>query len=70
MSAMIFRGKATPAPEGGGIWIISKDMKIMVQAKGEPDKQGSIKIDASKKPKQIDLIGDKQKKNGKWARHL
>lgn len=55
-------GKTIPAPEGGGTFIFSKDKKVVMKEKGKADKNGTFKADASKSPKELDLISsDKDK---------
>jgi uncharacterized protein (TIGR03067 family) len=62
MSSIELDGKVIPAPEGGGTLIISKDMKMVMKEKGKPDDHSTFKIDATTKPKQIDLMGENKEK--------
>jgi uncharacterized protein (TIGR03067 family) len=51
-------GKKLPAPEeGGGAFVFSKGKKAVMKEKGQADRNGTFKIDSSKSPKELDLIG-------------
>jgi uncharacterized protein (TIGR03067 family) len=50
-------GKTVRPPKGEvSIYTFTKDKKLTVRLTGEPDKQGTFKIDPGKTPKHIDLI--------------
>jgi uncharacterized protein (TIGR03067 family) len=57
-------GKTIPAQEGAGTIIFGKDKKLVLKEKGKKDKDGTFKMDASKDPKELDLIGSTDKENG------
>jgi uncharacterized protein (TIGR03067 family) len=51
--------KKIPTPEGESSYTFSKDGKFVLKSKGETDKEGTFKLDAGKKPPEIDLIPPK-----------
>jgi len=55
------QGETIPAPEGAGTFIFGKDKKLVMKEKGKADKEGTFTMDASKNPKELDLIGPKGK---------
>jgi len=57
LMSLEIQGKTIPAPEGGGTFIFGKDNKLVIKEKDKADKEGTFKIDASKDPKELDLIG-------------
>jgi len=57
LTSIEIKGKKTDATEGGGgTFIFAKDNKLTIKDKGKQDKGGTFKMDASKSPKEIDLI--------------
>ncbi|HTU91863.1 MAG TPA: TIGR03067 domain-containing protein [Gemmataceae bacterium] len=63
LASIEVHGKSLPAPVGkGGSIVFDKDGKLILKDPGKPDKIGKYKIDASKDPKQIDLIVSKDEK--------
>jgi uncharacterized protein (TIGR03067 family) len=56
-------GKTIPPPDGGGTFVFGKDKKLVMKEKGKADKEGTFTMDASKNPKELDMIAviDKEK---------
>lgn len=50
------QGRTDPAPEGVGTFTFAKDKKLVRKIKGQPDMEGTFRMDAGKTPKEIDLI--------------
>ncbi len=61
LASLEIEGKTIPAPEGAGIFIFGKDKKLVMKEKAKADKEGTFTMDASKDPKELDLIGGKDK---------
>jgi uncharacterized protein (TIGR03067 family) len=61
LTGLEIQGQTVPAPEGGGTFIFGKDKKLVMKEKGKADKEGTFTMDASKNPKELDLIGPKGK---------
>ena len=61
LSALEIDGKSIPAPAGAGTFIFEKDKKLVMKEKGKKDKEGTFKLDARKSPRELDLIGAKDK---------
>lgn len=61
LTGLEINGNTIPAPEGGGIFVFDKDGKLVMKEKGKKDREGTYQLDASKKPRQIDLNGPKGK---------
>jgi uncharacterized protein (TIGR03067 family) len=63
LHALEIDGKTIPAPDGAGTFIFGKDKKLVLKETGKKDKDGTYKMDAGKDPKELDLIGSKDKEN-------
>jgi uncharacterized protein (TIGR03067 family) len=61
LTGLEINGDTIPAPEGAGTFIFGKDKKLVMKEKGKKDKEGTFKIDARKTPRELDLIGAKDK---------
>jgi uncharacterized protein (TIGR03067 family) len=59
LTSLEIDGKTIPASEGGGVFVFGKGNKLVRKQKDKADKEGTFKIDASKDPKELDLIGPK-----------
>lgn len=65
LKAVEVKGKQFDKPDvAGGRIIFAKNMKVIIKDPGKPEKRGKYKIDASKSPKHLDLIGTKEGNDG------
>lgn len=58
MSEVSVAGKKADIPKDVETFYIFSGDKVTMKDKGKPDKKGTFSVDSSKKPKQIDLVGE------------